>query len=769
MIKSIELVNWKTHKRTHMNFQKGVNVLVGVMGAGKSSVIDGISFGLFGTFPSLNHKRTTIDNLISDRPSIEENAEVRITFTIGNDEYSVTRKIKRGGSTSARLEKNSEYLQTQPGRVNEEVEGIIKTDYDTFSRAIYAEQNGIDYFLELTKGDRKRQIDQMLGLDSFAKAEENSVSLINSMKYIVSEDEKILAQSDMKGLKVQLERLAAEKGALSEEQKELSRLAREKESELKRLSSDLSEIKSKYEKSKELERESAGMSGKIDALGRELKKIESMGIEAGDIGSELKARQKELESRDSEIRKTRKEESELLKMVADADAIVGINEKKALEKARLSESVKGKALESMESALREEESHLQESNREISSLAGRKDDIRKWAKELAEHISKCPVCERELDEKTRKALLDQKNAALKDIDSAMKKLEAAAKDATASISESRKELERTRLELAKLADYQGIEALISENSSKAKKGREEHSRMVEKAEKLAKESERLNKEIGELKVKMDSAARAEKYRSEIKEMAAALERLSVEMKGLKFDEKKLYELQEMITRGSSSLSEISSRVKGNERYIKGLEAQIADKAKEISNINAISERIEKKRIQISNMNRFRTALMETESQLRNSMVTSINMLMQDIWTELYPYGDYIGIKLDARKDDYLLQACTGEDANGSKSWIEMDGIASGGERSIACLTMRIALAMVIVPNLRWLILDEPTHNIDENGINKFIEVLGSKLPNIVEQIFIITHDSALKGITSARVYSLERNKDKNEYTSIAES
>ena len=45
-------------------------------------------------------------------------------------------------------------------------------------------------------------------------------------------------------------------------------------------------------------------------------------------------------------------------------------------------------------------------------------------------------------------------------------------------------------------------------------------------------------------------------------------------------------------------------------------------------------------------------------------------------------------------------------------------MASGGERSIACLAMRIAMAMVIVPNLRWLILDEPTHNIDEQGISK---------------------------------------------------
>ncbi|MCL5089789.1 MAG: hypothetical protein M1382_01295, partial [Candidatus Marsarchaeota archaeon] len=82
----------------------------------------------------------------------------------------------------------------------------------------------------------------------------------------------------------------------------------------------------------------------------------------------------------------------------------------------------------------------------------------------------------------------------------------------------------------------------------------------------------------------------------------------------------------------------------------------------------------------------------------------------------------------------------------------------GGERSTACLTMRIALAMVIIPNLKWIILDEPTHNIDSNGINNLIEVMGNNLPKIVEQIFIITHDETLKQINDAAVFLLERDK-----------
>ncbi len=769
MINSIELINWKTHKHTVMNFQKGVNVLVGVMGAGKSSVIDGISFGLFGTFPSLNHKRTTTENLISSRPSAQSSAEVKIKFNMGSDEYAVTRRISKSETTSAKLEKNGNYLQTQSARVNEEVEHLIKIDYDTFSRAIYAEQNKIDYFLELTKSERKRQIDQMLGLDSFAKAEENATSLINSIKSIIADEEQVLAQTNINEAKSQLENLTKERQGIEKEQKELTEQSKDKESNAKKLEKELTEIKSKFEKSKRLEKEIAEFSSKITTLKGELKKIEKMGIEKKDINSELDAKGKRLESCDTEIKKFRKEESEILKNIADAEANVKLNKAKALEKEKLLESIKGRNPESLEKDVKEKEDAFQGSVKELSSLKGRCEDIKKWAKELAEHISKCPVCERELDERTRKLLLEQRNDALKEIESKTAKLEETIKKEEKLIAEARKDLEKTKLAANKISDYKDVEEIIEKNSAKAKELKEKHSKLSEEAEEFAKEKEKLGKENNELNVKIEALKRKEKYESEISEASETLERKTNEIKDVKFDENKLYKLQELIAKEGAIISEINGKIKSNDRYIKSVDLQIEDKAKSIANLNLLQERIENRRNHISSMNKFRTALVETEAHLRNSLVTSINALMESIWSELYPYADYSSIRLEAKKDDYALEAGIATDLDGKKSWIEIDGIASGGERSIACLTMRIALAMVIVPNLRWLILDEPTHNIDENGINKFIEVLGNTLPKVVEQIFIITHDSALKNISAAKVYSLERNKDKNEYTSVVEA
>ena len=96
----------------------------------------------------------------------------------------------------------------------------------------------------------------------------------------------------------------------------------------------------------------------------------------------------------------------------------------------------------------------------------------------------------------------------------------------------------------------------------------------------------------------------------------------------------------------------------------------------------------------------------------------------------------------------------------------MNAIASGGERSIACLAMRVAFALVLVPNLKWIILDEPTHNIDQQGLGKFVKSIGEVMPRIVDQVFIITHDEMLKQVENARVYVLTRNKEENGETVV---
>ncbi|MBU0586228.1 AAA family ATPase, partial [Candidatus Micrarchaeota archaeon] len=37
MLTSISLENWRSHLNTNLNFKKGTNLIIGIMGSGKSS------------------------------------------------------------------------------------------------------------------------------------------------------------------------------------------------------------------------------------------------------------------------------------------------------------------------------------------------------------------------------------------------------------------------------------------------------------------------------------------------------------------------------------------------------------------------------------------------------------------------------------------------------------------------------------------------------------------------------------------------------------
>ena len=123
--------------------------------------------------------------------------------------------------------------------------------------------------------------------------------------------------------------------------------------------------------------------------------------------------------------------------------------------------------------------------------------------------------------------------------------------------------------------------------------------------------------------------------------------------------------------------------------------------------------------------------------------------------------------LEPTSDDYVLKVRTGGGA--TQRWEEVSTVASGGEKSIACLTMRVAFALVLVPNLKWIILDEPTHNIDQQGLGRFIRAISEVMPRIVDQVFIITHDETLRQVANARVYTLSRDKEADGKTSVEAS
>ncbi|MGC8568050.1 MAG: hypothetical protein ACP5LP_02295, partial [Candidatus Micrarchaeia archaeon] len=413
---------------------------------------------------------------------------------------------------------------------------------------------------------------------------------------------------------------------------------------------------------------------------------------------------------------------------------------------------------------REIEKQEQESQEKLNALSlyrSKVSEIKETINVLNNEGSTCPVCNRPLEAEMKKKLIIEKNEEISKLNMEANAISKELENAKNKIKLMKAEYESCLVAAKKLEDLKEEKSSdMIKNEVEALNAETKHIESLLKEYKNKREA--YAEELNRISMKKEEVNRRNSYKKEIEETENRLKIKSEQLVSIKVNEEDIYKIQDAIRNYDSQLKAVEANIQGNEKYIKEINAQIKDKLERVNEYNIAKERINKRMNATKNMNKFKEALIDTEAALRDKLVDSVNGMMQQLWPRIYPYGDYSLIALQSDKEDYSLVGSLGSEK------VVIDNVASGGERSIASLVLRIAMAMVIVPNLKWIILDEPTHNIDSNGIDKMVEILGESLPKIVEQIFIITHNEELKNITSAKVYQLEREKDKFGTTVVSE-
>ncbi len=768
MINQIELENWKTHGLSRISFTRGTNILIGQMGAGKSSVLDAISFALFGTFPSIQHRRVNVSEIIRNRPVQKESASVTLDFTMNGADYSVKRSISRNGMSKAQLEKNGEYVQSQPQRVNEEIEKILKVDYDLFSKAIYSEQNSLDYFLDLRPTERKKQIDELLGLDKFALAQENVTSVMNKIKDLAEENEKTAAGFDIDKLKDQLNSLKQELEALGKEKEKVEKAFGEVSKRREEQEKELSELKEHYQRKTKLEQEIASAKSKAEMLSKEIEKIESMKMgDERDLAALVAKARKDVDEKERQVKELREEWQKEQTTFSNFSAELNKARKEKTERDRLLGEQKKNDKRTLEQKLTEANAALEGYQRDLAEHTALRNENSKWIKELEKHIKKCPVCERDLDEATRRRLLNDRESSVKGLEQMIKEMTSKVEREKAGLEKFTASLNQCTVIDEKIKQYGDIDAVLARLEASAKKSQEEAEKLKALSDSANDSLSRKSRDLLELTSKGEEVARRKQYLVQREEVLKGLKSMVKERDSIKTDQTKLDRLQDALIKQVSDASRLSANLDSYQKSEKDKNVQIKDKDAEIKRVDTLYDDVKRKKAVAENLTRFKVSLQETQAVLRTKLIDSINNIMQEVWPDLYPYGDYVNIMMDATADDYVLKVMT-RPVQGGGDWHDVEAIASGGERSIACLAMRIAFSLVLSPTLRWLILDEPTHNIDQQGLERFIRMFNEVLPRIVDQTFIITHDPILRQAYNSKVYMLSRNKDEDKETVIEE-
>jgi len=128
MIKKLILENWKKHDFLELDFSKGVNVIVGEMGTGKSSILQAINYCLFGNFNELKSREIKTDDLIT-------NGKDECTIKLYFDQYIIERKIKKGKTTEANIRNEKENLAgPSTVEVNNYIDEKLKINEEVFLR-----------------------------------------------------------------------------------------------------------------------------------------------------------------------------------------------------------------------------------------------------------------------------------------------------------------------------------------------------------------------------------------------------------------------------------------------------------------------------------------------------------------------------------------------------------------------------------------------------------------------------------------------------------
>ncbi|WKT57860.1 SMC family ATPase [Candidatus Nitrosotenuis chungbukensis] len=166
--------NFISHSETKIDFEEGVTVFVGHNGAGKSSIIDAITFALFG-----EHTRKSNKSLIRRGTS---QAYSKVSFTLNGKQYQAERKIDSKGTLGAQLFeiRNGETLPIASGERKQfgesmtgEIESRIGLDFTSFKVASIVQQGELNSIIKAKPKEFKELLNAIIGIDKLDTAAGN--------------------------------------------------------------------------------------------------------------------------------------------------------------------------------------------------------------------------------------------------------------------------------------------------------------------------------------------------------------------------------------------------------------------------------------------------------------------------------------------------------------------------------------------------------------------------------------------------------------------
>ena len=166
-------VRWKNFLSTGNTFSEvnlttaKTNLIVGTNGAGKSTILDALTFSLFGK-PFRKISKGSLVNSINEKDTV-----VEVEFTIGKNEYHVLRGIK---PNKFEITVNGQLWNQEASVADQQKnfeQNVLKMNFKSFTQVVILGASTFVPFMRMPLGQRREIIEDILDIQIFSTMNEN--------------------------------------------------------------------------------------------------------------------------------------------------------------------------------------------------------------------------------------------------------------------------------------------------------------------------------------------------------------------------------------------------------------------------------------------------------------------------------------------------------------------------------------------------------------------------------------------------------------------
>lgn len=272
LLSRVEIKNFRQFREVSYDFRPGVTAIIGANGSGKTSLLEAITWCLFG---EQRDKKETLRSLWAEGKS---KTQVSLQFRLGDADYGVERT--EDDAILKKLTPELKILNTRLKPVTEGVEKLLNMTYEQFKNSYLTEQKDLR-FLKFSSALRQRdEVAKMLGFDRLGTAAK-----------IAKERGKSLADQ-ARGLELSLSIMEDHEKDLKEKKSAIADLI----SEIESIKADLVKVQPKLQ---DLQKQ-AEQASSFKALTREIEIRRSVGKTLNEQKEDAKKRMEEAKSQVTE-------------------------------------------------------------------------------------------------------------------------------------------------------------------------------------------------------------------------------------------------------------------------------------------------------------------------------------------------------------------------------------------------------------------------------------------------------------------------------------